>query len=357
MRTASFRTAAALICLAAPLAFGQSPTSKLDAKDPSGQMAGQMGEVVGTGRMLGDANDFGDSLSGFQNSAPEVGIEAGAFDPVNLAAPRPVDRDGSPCDAYASDCTPRWDFQFLSLLLWRDNDSQNSELIRPNIIDFGGGGGPKLLGRYRMNSNQAWEALWYAVGHDNGKRFYNWSNFYLTDYRSSLSNGEINYVHTWNRFSLLGGFRTLRWSETYEELYTPAGTQLQMHTDNDLFGGQVGSRWRKDHENSFWEVTGKVGVFGNQANDSQILTYGYGTSGSTAFPRHYDFATSIVYDLNVSLGCRLSPVWSLRTGYNFIFIDRLALAPNQYSPNGQRGLGIQGNVMLNGLEVGLEALW
>jgi hypothetical protein len=131
----------------------------------------------------------------------------------------------------------------------------------------------------------------------------------------------------------------------------------QLHTDNDLFGGQVGARWRHDRPGFFWELTGKLGVFGNQANRSQLTIYNFGSSGYSAEPRQADFTTSIVYELNLAAGFRLSPVWSVRAGYDFMFIDRLALAPNQYSTYGNRSLATDGNVLLNGLEVGLEALW
>jgi hypothetical protein len=261
------------------------------------------------------------------------------------------------CNDCCDDCGPYWDFQFMSMLVWRDNDSQNGALIRPETIDLDAGGGSRLLSRWMFNPNQAIEAQWYAFANSGGKMYYSSSNFYLTDYDSSLSNGEISYVRTWNRFSLLGGFRALRWSEDYRELHTPQGSELHLHTDNDLFGGQVGARWRQERPKFFWELTGKFGVFGNQANRSQLITYGYGNSGWTAFPRQADFGTSVVYELNLAMGFRLSPVWSLRAGYDFIFIDQLVLAPNQYSSGGLRPLATDGNVLLNGLEVGLEALW
>jgi hypothetical protein len=349
MRLASYPAAAALL-LFTTIAFAQSSGPYV----PSEQEP--LGQATISDEAFRNLQAPTAPASVFQKPSAAVDIEAVAVESANTVACVPNCGCGQ-CDTCCENCAPRWDFQFLSLLLWRDNDSQNGDLIRPHALDFDTGGGPKLLGRLLMNPSQAWEAQWYAVANDAGKMYYNWSNFYVTDYRSSLSNGEINFVHTWNRFSLLGGFRALRWSETYEELYTPAGTELHMHTDNDLFGGQFGARWRQDRQNYYWEVTGKFGVFGNQANESQLVTYGYGHSGFTAFPRQYDFTTSIVYDLNLAFGWRLSQVWSLRTGYNFLFIDRLALAPNQYSLVGRRDVLTSGNVLLNGFEIGLEAMW
>jgi hypothetical protein len=198
-------------------------------------------------------SDAGTSI--FQNASPSVRIDAiNADQPTSKLAL--ANCNCGECDACCDDCWPRWDFQFMSLLVWRDNDSRNGSLIRPETIDFDAGGGSRLLGRWMLNSKQAIEAQWYAFANNGGKMYYNWSNFYLTDYDSSLSNGEISYVQTWNRFSILGGFRALRWSEDYRELHTPQGDELHLHTDNDLFGGQVGARWRQERAKFFWELTG-----------------------------------------------------------------------------------------------------
>jgi hypothetical protein len=289
----------------------------------------------------------------FQGQSPAVSMNAVSTEGQPIAGmSRSALRDCEPCD----DCW-HWDLQFMSLIWWRDNDSSNPSLVRPHEIDFDTGGGSRIMGRMMMNPYEALEAQWFGWGAEGGRMYYNPSNFYVTNYESSLSNGEISYVHRWNRFSLLGGFRALRWSETYEELHTPQGAIRQLHTDNDLLGGQVGARWRQDRQAFYWELTGKFGFFANNANQSQIYRYGYGKGNSEAFPRGYDFTTSVLYDINLAIGFRLSPIWSVRAGYDFLFIDRLALAPNQFSNVNTGRITTDGNVMLNGLEVGLEAMW
>jgi len=54
-------------------------------------------------------------------------------------------------------------------------------------------------------------------------------------------------------------------------------------------------------------------------------------------------------------------VWGIRAGYNLIWIDGLALAPNQFdfsvADNAGSALASGGGVFLNGANLGLEARW
>lgn len=325
----------------------------------SQSVAADFGQSAASDQGTGQPSTDGLATNTFGRPAPTISIDAiqagdgsdSAEVVSNGTAPTPMEA--------AFGCSPAWNLQYESIVLWRNNNSQNSALIDPESLEFPGAAGPKLVGRMQINQTDAWEALWYAVGADIEQFYYNRSRtgFAVTNYYFSLSNGEINYVQTWNRFSLLGGFRALRFSENYRELYTPNGTELTMHTDNDLYGGQIGARWRQEKQKWFWEATGKFGVFGNRANQSQIVRYDYHNGGSDAFPRGYDYTTSVVYDMNFSAGLRLSRVWSARVGYDFLWIERLALAPNQFAQFNQGKIHTDGSAMLNGLEAGLEANW
>jgi hypothetical protein len=58
---------------------------------------------------------------------------------------------------------------------------------------------------------------------------------------------------------------------------------------------------------------------------------------------------------------RLTDVWGIRAGYNVVWIDGLALAPNQFAFNNVDGTGSalasSGGIFLNGANLGLEARW
>ena len=104
------------------------------------------------------------------------------------------------------------------------------------------------------------------------------------DYTSELHNVEINYVHTWGRLSVLGGFRFVRLSDDFGLQSTAVSPgipwsqplslsdEYHVHSENNLYGAQLGGRYRICCERFFGEFTGKAGLFGNDLNQSQFLT-------------------------------------------------------------------------------------
>jgi hypothetical protein len=69
----------------------------------------------------------------------------------------------------------------------------------------------------------------------------------------------------------------------------------------------------------------------------------------------------MVADINLSVVYRLTSVWGLRVGYNLMWIEGLALAPNQWdfstADGAGSGLDSAGGIFLNGANLGLEARW
>ena len=72
-----------------------------------------------------------------------------------------------------------------------------------------------------------------------------------------------------------------------------------------------------------------------------------------------DVGVGFIGDMNYSIVRRLNQKWSLRAGYNLIWISGVALAPNQFdfSLNQTITLAGAGNVFLHGANLGLEAQW
>src|SRR5262245_592121 len=181
--------------------------------------------------------------------------------------------------------------------------------------------------------------------------------------RSQLHNAEINYLRDLPGVTLLAGFRYLNWQE-----------QLQIHTidsdldesdyhvdlSNNLCGGQIGLRMARFVEGLELDLTGKAGLFGNEATQAQRITNLDGTSivrdvGTT------NGALAFVGDLNFSANCSLTRVWRIRGGFNLIYVSGLALAFNQLdfsnSPSSGRRVRQDADVFLHGFNVGLEAIW
>ena len=134
-----------------------------------------------------------------------------------------------------------------------------------------------------------------------------------------------------------------------------------LHTTNNLFGAQVGARWRQTWGRFGWEATGKTGIFGNAGQETQsvidfpnfALRPSVSTSGGEV---------AFVGEVNLSALYRLTDIWNLKAGYNVVWIDGLALAPDQLdfnfatSPSGNQ-LRDGGAMFIQGVNVGLEARW
>jgi hypothetical protein len=139
------------------------------------------------------------------------------------------------------------------------------------------------------------------------------------------------------------------------------GGTYNISTTNDLYGAQLGARLRRTRGRFGWEATGKAGIFGNDAEEKQSVT------DFPNFPLRPTVSSNggvvaFVGEINLSALYRLTDVWNLRAGYNVMWIEGLALAPDQLdfnfatSPSGNQ-LHNGGGMFLQGVNVGLEARW
>jgi hypothetical protein len=134
-----------------------------------------------------------------------------------------------------------------------------------------------------------------------------------------------------------------------------------IRTANHLYGAQLGARVRRSRGLFGWEATGKAGIFGNDAQQTQ---------SATEFPNFAlrptvsssDGVVAFVGEVNLSALYRLTDVWNVRAGYNAMWIEGLALAPDQLdfdfatASSGSR-LRNGGGMFLHGVSAGLEARW
>ncbi len=134
-----------------------------------------------------------------------------------------------------------------------------------------------------------------------------------------------------------------------------------IRTANNLYGAQLGARLRRTRGRFGWEATGTAGIFGNDAQQTQTVT------DFPNFPLRPTVSSSrggvaFVGGANLSALYLLNNVWNLRAGYNVMWIEGLALAPDQMdfnfaaSPSGNQ-LHNGGGLLLHGVNVGLEARW
>jgi hypothetical protein len=141
-----------------------------------------------------------------------------------------------------------------------------------------------------------------------------------------------------------------------------ADTSYVIDTDNDLYGAQGGGRIQSFNCNWGWEIIGKAGVYGNDGSQSQnnvdelgvndVVVRNSAASDSTA---------AFVGELGFSGLARLTCNSSARFGYNVLWIEGLALAPDQldFSDTPESGTYVanDGGTFMHGFNFGLEYGW
>lgn len=196
-------------------------------------------------------------------------------------------------------------------------------------------------------------------------------------YASNLNSVEYNVFRTFSPnerpqgrwLDLLGGLRWVNVSEAADLDFTccidepngPFRSSYDVSTTNNLLGGQLGGRWGRYGPRWGFEGWGKAGIFANIQGQQQAPivdpTGGPGRPAQAAS----GVSTAMVADINLSVVYRLTSVWGLRVGYNLMWIEGLALAPNQWdfstADGAGSGLDSAGGIFLNGANLGLEARW
>jgi hypothetical protein len=162
----------------------------------------------------------------------------------------------------------------------------------------------------------------------------------------------------------LTGFRYLSFDETFgiSSFDDAEGTTLySVETDNHLYGGQVGSRYRACHGRWSWEATGKAGLFANHMEQSQDPIIDFPAFEFRDGQRGSDTDLAFVGDLNLTTIYQLNQVWAARLGYNLIWLEGVALAADQLDFTNTPGSGSDlrdgGGVFLHGVSTGVEARW
>jgi hypothetical protein len=296
-------------------------------------------------------------------------------------------------------CTYGW---AEALIMWRDSDATNrplvinlntqETLISTGDLDFDTGWGLRAGFGVRPCDGWGWEFEYLGVFDQDAERSIELAdelalpgdlglvtnNFFFADevsvrYDSQVNNAEVNRVCcccccdgpcccrsvTW-----LYGFRYLNLNEDFAIVSTDLqeGTSTyDIDTNNNLIGGQVGSRIRHSRGRWSWEGTGKAGLFGNAAEQHSDAIIDF--PNFVIRPGRTESAGNLAFvgDFNLSAIYQINTVWGARFGYNLIWIEGVALAPDQLdftdTPTSGSGISTDGGVLLHGLSAGVEARW
>jgi hypothetical protein len=202
--------------------------------------------------------------------------------------------------------------------------------------------------------------------------------FLTGKYSSVLNSAEVNLFATdsdwiddpagWATLDWLAGFRYVGVEED-ASLITDCcqmdGQYLvvpyRARTRNNMFGGQLGVRGRRAWDR--WAVEGwaKAALMGVAQEQIQDPLFDY-----TGFQQRPALSRSggevgFVGDLTMSAVYRITDVWGIRAGYSLLWLDGLALAPDQFDFATDAGAGTQlvnsSGIFYHGANLGLEARW
>jgi hypothetical protein len=186
------------------------------------------------------------------------------------------------------------------------------------------------------------------------------------DYRSELFNTELNVRHRLRNVCWLTVLAGFRWVELGEEFYSTFATNgltsaYLIDVNNHLYGFQLGAeanvkRWGP------WSLDTwlKAGVYGNSA-DQDTLENLAALGGGAGAVRAGSESVAFVGDLGLTVTRRITCQLAARAGYQLLWIDGVALAPDQLDNSNINtqiaSLDSSGSLFYHGGFVGLEYIW
>lgn len=161
--------------------------------------------------------------------------------------------------------------------------------------------------------------------------------------------GGVRYLSLTERFSLTS-YDSLESVSTY-----------QTHTQNNLYGGQAGARIHRCYGRFSLEGTGKAGAYYNYANQAQDAITDFPSFLIRDHRSASDEKIAFVGELSLTGIYQLNCVWGLRAGYNLMWVEGVALAPDQLdftnTQTSGTAINLDGSLFVHGLSAGLEARW
>jgi hypothetical protein len=190
------------------------------------------------------------------------------------------------------------------------------------------------------------------------------STLYSVSYGTQLDSFEANLRRNVSQsLTILAGFRYLYFRDQFavsvDSSVFPQSTRVAFDGNNNLFGFQIGADgilW--DNGNRFRiESAIKAGVYGNAAQNSVLL------SNSSPFLLESKTSaqpTAFVGDLNFTGVYQLTDTWSVRAGYQLLWLAGVAVAADQAADTFSGSIlavNTSGNAFFHGALVGAECNW
>ncbi len=289
-------------------------------------------------------------------------------------------------------CSAPWYATADAFLLTRDDDARNTAVVldsdtRQTLMSTGGldfdwEAGPRLMLGYHLNACSSleigylglhdWHADSMVVGQDRlsipgdlglASLDLNRADVMWLNYGSEWHHVELNYIRRTDYLAWLVGFRYVNLDEqlTIRGLDFDSGqSDYRTTTSNHLYGCQIGGIWQGRRGRLGLDLTGKVGLYGNAAEQHNIV----GDLNNTLMLRNANAdngQTACVAELGLFGTLQLNRCLLFRAGYELIWLEGLALAPDQldFTDTASSGTTIDttGSVFFHGARIGLEARW
>jgi hypothetical protein len=289
---------------------------------------------------------------------------------------------GTPCCDLASCCdccSPLWTVQAGAIFLRRDNqtDVPLANGATPISVadlafhDYQAGPLVTLMRHGLMGTASTLEVTYFGIQDSNTASSAGATNVFsvptinfsartvAADYRSRLDSTEINIrddLTDW--LTLLAGFR---WVELSDALATDIGgvATYDINVNNHLYGAQIGADvaiLRCDRFSIDW--FGKAGIYGNSADQTTTTT---GIGGAVPRLSARNSQTAFLGEMDLSLRYEITEHWSVLGGYRVIWLDGIALAPNQALTSniatGAATLDNHSQPIYHGFTVAAELVW
>lgn len=271
--------------------------------------------------------------------------------------------DPSSCDtlACAESRVPQWWITADALFLERtqhnnqvfviDENNGQAPVLTGNNLDFGTVAGPRFAMGREWESGTITELVYFGLhdwtsaaqarGNNNlslpGDLGLASFDFFAADrmdiaYGSRIQNVEFNAWMPVERIQWMAGFRYFSVAEDLTISSFDQDTYLsdyQIHTNNQLFGGQLGvrRRWTKDWLSFAPEA--KFGLLGNANNQQNLVR----DLGNTRVLRDESISSSILSslsELRLVGDAAMTDHFKITFGYNLLWLTGIAQAPYQF---------------------------
>jgi hypothetical protein len=291
---------------------------------------------------------------------------------------------GGDCGAGVGSCCPKW-FATIGVIALDREDPTPGTIVAANpagtrffgaeAFDFDFEAGVEVGLARRFDNGCILEGRYFGIDHTAASTIVTPGNFIGTGftgpggttiagrYLTMLDSTEINIrrQHT-DRLTLLGGFRMIELRDQARFMLNANVARGHYDYDNRLYGGQLGSNLDlspRSNSRILANVETKAGVYNNLIEGGINEFQGFNFIGTF---NGDEANTAFVGEINLNTGLRLTDHVTLRTGYQLLWIENVALASDAavrslLNPSLLRTVSDDQGLFYHGATGGIDVVW